>query len=59
MYVNDTIFGSINESLCKEFSNAMKLEGSITGELNFFLGIKSNKRGKANSLPNRNTLKSS
>ena len=41
IYVNNIIFGSINELLCKEFSNFMEgeFEMSIMGELTFFLGL--------------------
>ena len=47
--VDDIIFGSTNDSLCKEFSKDMQseFEMSMTGELNFFLGlqIKQTKNG--------------
>ena len=38
IYVDDIIFGSTNDSLCKEFSQDMqnKFEISMMGELNFF-----------------------
>ena len=41
IYVDDIIFGSTNESLCKEFSHDMQseFEMSMMGELNFFLGL--------------------
>ena len=41
IYVDDIIFGSTNESLCKEFSNLMQseFEMSMIGELTFFLGL--------------------
>jgi len=41
IYVDDTIFGSTNNSLCKEFSKDMQseFEMSMMGELNFFLGL--------------------
>ena len=41
IYVDDIIFGSTNEILCKEFSNLMKgeFEMSMMGELAFFLGF--------------------
>jgi len=49
LYVDDIIFGSINDSLCKEFSQDMhsEFEISMMGELNFFLGlqIKKTKNG--------------
>lgn len=41
VYVDDIIFGSTNESLCKEFSLCMsrEFEMSMMGELNYFLGL--------------------
>ena len=41
IYVDDIIFGSTNESLCKEFSIDMQseFEMSMMGELNYFLGL--------------------
>jgi len=41
IYVEDIIFGAINEALCKEFSNFMQkeFEMSMMGELSFFLGL--------------------
>jgi hypothetical protein len=44
IYVDDIIFGSTNESLCKEFSKLMQdeFEMSMMGELKFFLGIQIN-----------------
>ena len=41
IYVDDIIFGSTNETLCKEFSCCMQkeFEMSMIGELNFFLGL--------------------
>ena len=41
IYVNDIIFGSTNDSLCKEFSQDMQneFEMSMKGELNFFLRL--------------------
>jgi hypothetical protein len=41
IYVDDIIFGSTNELLCKEFSESMQneFEMSMMGELNFFLGL--------------------
>jgi len=49
IYVDDIIFGSPNDSLCKEFSQDMKneFEMSMMGKLNFFLGlqIKQTKNG--------------
>ncbi|WVZ89598.1 hypothetical protein U9M48_035978 [Paspalum notatum var. saurae] len=40
VYVDDIIFGSTNEELCKEFGNIMakEFEMSMIGELKFFLG---------------------
>ena len=39
IYVNDIIFGSTNEKVCKEFESCMKneFEMSMMGELNYFL----------------------
>ena len=49
IYVDDIIFRSTNDSLCKEFSQDMQneFEMSMMGELNFFLGlqIKQTKNG--------------
>ena len=41
IYVDDIIFGSTNESLCKEFSQDIQseFEMSMMGELNFFLWL--------------------
>jgi uncharacterized membrane protein YciS (DUF1049 family) len=41
VYVDDIIFGSTNEKLCKEFEAVMKarFEMSSLGELSFFLGL--------------------
>uniref|UniRef100_A0A2N9H8V4 non-specific serine/threonine protein kinase n=1 Tax=Fagus sylvatica TaxID=28930 RepID=A0A2N9H8V4_FAGSY len=41
IYVDDIIFGSTNENLCKEFSKTMQdeFEMSMMGELKFFLGL--------------------
>ena len=41
IYVDDIIFGSTNESLCKEFEKIMKtkFEMSSMGEMKFFLGL--------------------
>ena len=41
IYVDDIIFGSINEFLCKAFSSCMskKFEMSMMGELKYFLGL--------------------
>jgi len=41
IYVDDIIFGSTNESLCKEFSIDMQseFEMPMMGELNYFLGL--------------------
>jgi hypothetical protein len=49
IYVDDIIFGSTNENLCKEFPKTMQNEFvmSMMGELKFFLGlqIKQTKEG--------------
>ena len=41
IYVDDIIFGTINQSLCKSFSELMEgeFEMSMTGELKYFLGL--------------------
>ncbi|WP_251363028.1 reverse transcriptase domain-containing protein, partial [Escherichia coli] len=41
IYVDDIIFGSTNENLCKNFSSLMQkeFEMSMMGELTFFLGL--------------------
>ena len=41
VYVDDMIFGSTNEELCKDFEKVMKskFEMSTIGDLNFFLGL--------------------
>jgi hypothetical protein len=41
IYVDDIIFGSTNENLCKEFSKTMQdeFEMIMMGEINFFLGL--------------------
>jgi hypothetical protein len=41
IYVDDIIFGSTNETFCKEFSRVMtkRFEMSMMGELKFFLGF--------------------
>ncbi|XP_058781059.1 uncharacterized mitochondrial protein AtMg00810-like [Vicia villosa] len=41
MEVDDIIFGSIDESLCREFASLMqrKFEMSLIGELTYFLGL--------------------
>ncbi|KAH9657240.1 Integrase catalytic domain-containing protein [Citrus sinensis] len=49
IYIDDIIFGSTNELLCKDFSSCMsqKFEMSMMGELKYFLGlqIKQNEEG--------------
>jgi len=46
IYVDDIIFGSTNEVLCKDFESYMKkeFEISMTRELNYFLGLQIKKR---------------
>ncbi|MBN8161719.1 hypothetical protein J0J28_23475, partial [Vibrio vulnificus] len=41
IYVIDIIFGAINPSLCKKFSELMqsKFETNMMGEIKFFLGL--------------------
>ena len=41
IYVDDIIFGSTNEKLCKDFEHVMKqkFEMSSMGEMKFFLGL--------------------
>jgi hypothetical protein len=45
VYVDDIIFGSINEDYCKEFGELMlkEFEMSMIGELTFFLGFQAKK----------------
>ena len=49
IYIDDIIFGAINEDLCREFAKLMQgeFDMSMMGELNFFLGlqIKQSKEG--------------
>ncbi|KAH9657663.1 CCHC-type domain-containing protein [Citrus sinensis] len=49
IYIDDIIFGSTNELLCKDFSSCMsqEFEMSMMGELKYFLGlqIKQNEEG--------------
>ncbi|KAI3825180.1 hypothetical protein L1987_06656 [Smallanthus sonchifolius] len=46
IYVDDIIFGSKNEGLCKDFESVMKskFEMSTMGELSFFLGLQVNQK---------------
>ena len=46
IYVDDIIFGSINETLFKDFTTRMQqeFEMSLIGELNLFLDLLSNKQ---------------
>ena len=46
VYVDDIIFGSTNDDLCKRFSKLMqsKYEMSMMGELNYFLGLQVSQR---------------
>ena len=46
IYVDDIIFGSTNESLCKEFSKLMQgeFEMSLMGELKFLLRLQINQK---------------
>ncbi|KAI3775882.1 hypothetical protein L1987_45639 [Smallanthus sonchifolius] len=46
IYVDDIIFGSTNEGLCKDFEGVMKskFEMSAMGELSFFLGLQVNQK---------------
>jgi len=41
IYVDDIIFGSTNESLCREFARMIQgeFEMSMIGELNFFFRV--------------------
>ena len=41
IYVDDIIFGSTNELLCKDFSSCMsqEFEMSMMGELKYFIGL--------------------
>ncbi|KAI3827813.1 hypothetical protein L1987_01898 [Smallanthus sonchifolius] len=46
IYVDDIIFGSTNEGLCKDFEGVMKskFEMSAMGKLSFFLGLQVNQK---------------
>ena len=46
VYVDDIIFGSTNDNLCKRFAELMqsKFEMSMMGELKFFLGLQVSQR---------------
>ena len=46
IYVDDIIFGSTNETLCKDFESCMKeeFEMSMMGELNYILGFQIKQR---------------
>ena len=46
VYVDDIIFGSTNENLCKRFAKLMQsmYEMSMMGELNYFLGLQVSQR---------------
>jgi len=50
VYVDDIIFGG-NDDMCKNFAGEMQKEFKISmiGELNFFLGLKVNKKRKGSS----------
>ena len=41
IYVDDIIFGSINQEFCEEFGKIManEFEMSMIGELSYFLGL--------------------
>ena len=47
IYVDDIIFRSTNEKLCKDFESCMKKDFEIRmmGELNYFLGLQIKQRG--------------
>jgi len=44
VYVDDIIFGSKKNKICKEFSNQMQseFEISLVGDLSYFLGLQIN-----------------
>ena len=46
VYVDDIIFGSTNDDLCKRFAKIMqnKFEMSLMGELKYFLGLQVDQR---------------
>ena len=46
IYVDDIVFGSTNEKLCKDFESCMKneFEMSMMVELNYFLGLQIKQR---------------
>ena len=50
VYVDDIIFGSTNDNLCKRFAKLMqsKYEMSMMGELAFFLGLPSTSEDRWN-----------
>ncbi|KAI3712776.1 hypothetical protein L1987_71341 [Smallanthus sonchifolius] len=50
VYVEDIIFGSTNEGMCREFEKVMKskFEMSNMGELSFFLGLQVSQRENVN-----------
>ena len=57
IYVDDIIFGSTNEKLCKKFEKLMqgKFEMSMMGELTFFLGLQIKQTNKEYSSVKQNT----
>ena len=59
VYVDDIIFGSTNEDLCKEFGNLMskEFEMSMIGELSFFLGFQVKQMKEGVFISQENTLK--
>ena len=60
IYVDDIIFGSTNELLCKDFEKVMQLEFEMSsmGELNFFLGLQIKQLQTEPSLTKPNTQRS-
>ena len=48
IYINDVIFASTNPESCKKFKMTMKskFKMSMTGELNFFLGLQVKQLGR-------------
>ena len=56
VYVDDIIFGSTNDRLCKEFEKVMQdqFDMSLIGEMKFFLGLQVDQTSKGIFLHQRN-----
>ncbi|XP_075086387.1 uncharacterized protein LOC142169083 [Nicotiana tabacum] len=59
VYVDDIIFGAINDSFCEEFSKLMgsEFEMSMMGELNFFLCLKVKQTSKGTMISQQKYIK--